>query len=63
MTTKIEMAQHIITELYFLSELAPADHPKVIRRARRSYETLEHEYVLALNAAESANRTRIHFPQ
>ena len=53
------MAQAIITELYQKDEIVPAADPRVMRKARQSYITLECEYQMALRAANSVGRTII----
>jgi len=46
--TKNDMARVIVTALYNRPELVAADHPEVIRRARRnSVETLTRQHGLA----------------
>ena len=53
MLTKLAMARVIITALYNMEELAPADHPKVIKRARLPKSTLVNQHKMAMVAIQS----------
>lgn len=52
--TKTDLARVIVTALYNRPELVRADHPEVIRRARRgTVESLTRQHKLAMAAIES----------
>jgi hypothetical protein len=52
--TKIDMARVIVTALYNRPALVAADHPEVVRRARRgSVELLTKQHEMAMRAIQS----------
>lgn len=52
--TKTDMARVVVTALYNLPELAPADHPRVLRLVRRgSVESLTRQHALAMDTIQS----------
>lgn len=52
--TKIDMARVIVTALYNRPALVAADHPEVVKRARRgSVESLARQHKMAVDAINS----------
>ena len=52
--TKLQMAQVVVTALYNMPALAPADHPEVVMRAKRGdVVTLTRQHGLAVKAIQS----------
>jgi hypothetical protein len=51
--TKLDMARVVVTALYNLPALAPADHQEVVKRTRGTVEFLRRHYALAMKAIES----------
>jgi hypothetical protein len=50
----MQMARVIVTALYDMKELAPAEHPEVVIRARKgTVALLEKQHAMALKAIES----------
>lgn len=47
------MARVVITALYNMKELAPVDHPEVIKRARLNKTILADQHKMAMAAIES----------
>ena len=57
--TKTDMARVIVTALYNKPALVAADHPEVIKRARRgTVESLTRQHKLAMAAIESVQHRR-----
>jgi hypothetical protein len=53
--TKTDMARVVVTALYNMKSLAPADHPQVVRKVRAlTADQLKYEHKLALAVIESA---------
>ena len=56
--TKLDMARVIVTALYNLDALVPADHPEAVRRAARgTVDQLQRQHKLAMAAIESRLET------